>query len=166
MARYLLDHPESVRGKRVLDFASGSGIAAIAAMMSGAKQTIAVDIDPLALHAIELNAAHNKVNVKIGGAIDLMKPYTKADIILAGDICYDQAISTSVTRWLRLCVEVGVEVLIADPGRAYLPEDGLQKLSSYEVPTSTELESNAVRTTVVWSMQKVYYWDNFRESVV
>ena len=154
MARYLFDHPEQVRGKRVLDFAAGSGIAAIAAMVAGAKEAIAVDIDPLALHAVELNAAHNKVEVKIGGVTDLTKPYTKADVILAGDICYDQAISTSVTRWLRLCVEAGVEVLIADPGRAYVPQVGMVKLARYDVPTSRDIEGDTIRTVLVWRMKE------------
>lgn len=155
MARYILDNPTSVKGKRVIDFAAGSGIAAIAAMKAGAKSVLAVDIDPLALHAINLNSAHNQVDVKISEGIDLSKAYTKADLILAGDICYQQSMSTALTRWLHLCVTKGVEVLIADPGRAYVPKEGLTQLASYTVPTSRDLEDQDSRIVIVWKMEKL-----------
>jgi predicted nicotinamide N-methyase len=155
MARYILDHPEIVRGKRIVDFASGSGIVAIAAMRAGAKQALAVDIDPLALAAITLNAQANKVKIDLSDGLDLMKPYKKADLILAGDICYQQSLATSVTRWLRLCVEANVEVLLADPGRAYVPQEGLSRIGSYDIPTSRELEDQDSRHVTVWRMGKI-----------
>ncbi|MGB9153456.1 MAG: 50S ribosomal protein L11 methyltransferase [Alphaproteobacteria bacterium] len=155
MARYILDNPESVKGKRVLDFAAGSGIAAIAAMKAGAKSVLAVDIDTLALQAVNLNAEHNQVDVQISEGVDLAKPYGKADIILAGDICYQQSMSTTLTRWLRLCVEQGTMALIADPGRAYVPQEGLTKLASYDVPTSRDLEEHDMRTVTVWKMERI-----------
>ncbi|MDR3449496.1 MAG: 50S ribosomal protein L11 methyltransferase [Alphaproteobacteria bacterium] len=155
MARYILDHPDLVKGKRIVDFAAGSGVAAIAAMKAGAKQALAVDIDPLALEAIRLNAELNQVEVEIRNGVDLMKPFTKADIIFAGDICYQQSTSTSVTRWLRFCVEKGIAVYLADPGRAYVPEQGLEKLAVYEIPTSRDLEDQDSRLATVWRMEKL-----------
>jgi len=155
VARYILDNPELVRGKRVVDFAAGCGIAAIAAMQAGAKSALAVDIDQLALEAIKLNAENNQVDVSISEGIDLTKPYAKADVIFAGDICYQQAMSTTLTRWLRLCVERGTLVIIADPGRAYVPQQGMVKVASHNVPTSLDLEDTEMRTVTVWRMEKV-----------
>jgi len=155
IARYILDHPELVRGKRVVDFASGSGIAAIAAIKAGAKQVLAVDIDPLALEAIKLNAENNQTEVLVSDHMDMSKAYTKADIILAGDICYQQSMSTTLTRWLRLCIEEDMTVLLADPGRAYVPQEGLIELMSYDVPTSRDIEDKDMRTVTVWRMEKV-----------
>ena len=155
MSRYILDNPELVRGKRVVDFAAGCGIAAIAAMKAGAKSVLAVDIDRLALEAIKLNAENNQVVVAVSEGIDLTKPYTKADVIFAGDICYQQAMSTTLTRWLRLCVERGTLVLIADPGRAYVPREGMVKVASHDVPTSLDLEDQEMRTVTVWRLENV-----------
>ena len=155
MSRYILDNPELVRGKRVVDFAAGCGIAAIAAMKVGAKSALAVDIDQLALEAIKLNAENNQVKVEISAGIDLLKPYVKADVILAGDICYQQDMSATLTRWLRLCVERGVLVLVADPGRAYVPREGMVKVASHDVPTSLDLEDSEMRTVTVWRMAEV-----------
>jgi predicted nicotinamide N-methyase len=153
VARYILDNPEWVRGKRVVDFAAGSGIAAIAAMKAGAKSALAVDIDKLALEAIRLNAKHNQVVISVNEGINLTKPYAKADLILAGDICYQQSMSTTLTRWLRLCIDRGTQVLIADPGRAYVPQDGMRKLASYDVQTSRDLEDSDIRTVTVWQLE-------------
>ncbi len=155
MARYILDNPDLVRGKRIVDFGAGSGIAAIAAMQAGAKSALAVDIDTLALTSITLNAELNNVKVDIAEGLDLEKPYTKADIIFAGDICYQQSMSTKLTRWLYLCIAKGVVAYIADPGRAYVPHDGLTKLTSYDVPTSRDLEDQDMRVVSVWRMDKV-----------
>jgi predicted nicotinamide N-methyase len=154
MARYILDHPETVRGKRVLDFAAGCGIAAIAAMKAGAKNALAVDIDPLALHAAQLNAKNNQVAVTTAEGVDFSKAFTRADVILAGDICYQQAMATALTRWLRLCAERDVVVLIADPGRAYVPQEFMVNLASYDVATARELEDCDQRKVTVWRMEK------------
>lgn len=152
-ARCILDNSGFVRGKRVVDFAAGSGLIAIAAMKAGAKNALAIDIDPLALEAVRLNAEINRVAVKTSDGIDLTRPYTKADIIMAGDICYQQAMSTTLIRWLRLCVEEGTEVLLSDPGRAYVPQEGLVKLASYNVPTSRDIEDQEMRVATVWRME-------------
>ena len=155
VSRYILDHPELVKDKRVLDFAAGCGIAAIAAMKAGAKSALAVDIDALALHAIALNAEKNNVVVATSDGVALTQPFTKADVIFAGDICYQQAMSARLTRWLRLCVERGTLVLLSDPGRAYVPQEGMVKLASYDVPTSRDLEDRDMRTVTVWRMEEV-----------
>ncbi|MDP9128500.1 MAG: 50S ribosomal protein L11 methyltransferase [Pseudomonadota bacterium] len=153
LARYILDNPDVVRGQRVLDFACGCGIASIAAHKAGSIRVMASDIDPLARAALQLNALHNGVFVEDIGVINLEKPFKGADIICAGDVCYQQTMSASVTRWLRLCAEAGVLVLIADPGRAWVPEQGLIERTSFQVPTSRELEDSDSRTVLVWEMR-------------
>ena len=140
LARYALDHAEEIKGKRVLDFASGCGIASIAAMKAGARSAIAADIDPLAQAAARLNAAQNGVDIEISGAVDMEKAFARADIIFAGDVCYQQAMSAEVLRWLYLSLAKGVRVLLADPGRAYAPRENLAEIARYEVPTSRDLE--------------------------
>jgi predicted nicotinamide N-methyase len=152
VARYLLDHPEVARDKRVLDFASGSGIGAIAAMKAGAAQAVAIDIDHLALQAIQLNAALNNVAVETDDFIDMEKAPKRVDLIIAGDVCYSQAMSARIMRWLWLCVAAGIRVVIADPGRAYVPERGLTELATYTVPTSLDLEGEKSRTVRVWDV--------------
>ncbi len=149
LTRYILDNPEIVRGKRVIDFASGSGIAAIAAMKSGAAQAVATEIDPLALQAIQLNAELNGVSVVNEDDLDMTKPPKKTDLILAGDVCYQQAMSAKLLRWLWLCVAQGIRVLMSDPGRAYMPREGLIQHATYVVPTSRDLEDQESRTVVV-----------------
>ena len=149
LARYILDHPEVVRGKRMIDYAAGSGIAGIAAMQAGAFSATAVDIDPLALAAIGMNAAHNQVTVKTEASLDLRKPPKQTDLIVAGDICYEQAMAARLMRWLWISKAQGIRVLLADPGRAYLPQDGLKELARYTVPTSRDIEDRDSRDVVV-----------------
>ena len=149
MARYLLDHPEEVRGKRVLDFAAGSGVAALAAMKAGAAKALAVDIDPMALTAIDLNAALNGVNLEVADGIGMEDPPKRIDVILIGDACYEQTLSARLMRWLWLCVAGGIRVLLADPGRAYVPREGLLELARYDVPVSRDLEDHDQRTVRV-----------------
>ena len=149
LSRYIIDYPEFVCGKRVLDFAAGCGIAAIAAMKSGAKSACAIDIDPLALAAIRLNAQLNDVVVDTCDGIDMDRPCRNIDVIIAGDVCYQQAMSATIMRWLWLCVAQGIKVLLADPGRAYVPNEGLVERARYTVPTSRDLEDRDSRTVVV-----------------
>ena len=149
LARYALDHPGEIKGKRVLDFGAGCGIAAIAAAKAGAKAALADDIDMLAQAATLLNAAHNNAVVKIHRVLDMEKAPANIDLIFAGDVCYQQAMSAIVLRWLYLCIAAGVRVLIADPGRAYMPKEGLKELIRYDVPTSRELEDRDNRTVVL-----------------
>lgn len=153
VARYILDSPEIVAGRTVLDFASGSGLAAIAAAIAGAEKVIATDIDPYASAAIALNAALNGVSVDVatGDMIGNRGPW---DVVLAGDICYERPLADRVTAWLRSLAADGVTVLLGDPGRTYLPKDGLDWVVRYAVKTTRELEDTDVRDAVVWRFRQ------------
>jgi predicted nicotinamide N-methyase len=151
LARYVLDHPEIVAGKSVLDFASGSGLVAIAAMMAGAQRALACDIDPMCEAAIAVNAQANGVSVEATIADLLDYPPPAIDVILAGDICYERALTGRVLAWLKAARAAGVKVLIGDPGRTYFPKTGLEKLAQYEVRTTRELEDFEIKRTGVWT---------------
>ena len=150
LARYVLDHPADVAGRRVLDFASGSGIVAIAAARAGAAVT-AADIDGFAAAAIRLNAAANGVTVAVT-TDDPMDAPASWDVVLAGDVCYEQPMAARATAWLRRLAGEGVAVLLGDPGRSYRPDDGLRELARYQVPTSLDLETRTISETVVWRL--------------
>ena len=145
LARHVLDRPALVSGRRVLDFAAGGGLAAIACALAGAAVVEAAEIDPLAAAAIRLNAALNGVEVEVA-ARDVVGEPSRWDLILCGDVCYEAPMTTHIMPWLTE-IACGTEVWIADPGRNYLPAGGLQHLASYDVATSLELEDRAVRTT-------------------
>jgi predicted nicotinamide N-methyase len=153
LARYVLDHPERVAGKAVVDFASGSGIVAIAAARAGAARVLAADIDPFCGAALALNAETNGVIVGFTGD-DLLDapPPAWADVILAGDICYEKPLAERVMAWLGAARTGGASVLIGDPGRSYFPREGLVKLAEYQVPTTRELEDFEVKKTSVWTL--------------
>jgi len=151
ISRFLLDNPDRVQGKRVVDFAAGSGLGAIAAMKAGARAAIATDIDPFAIAAIGLNAAHNGVMVDIAGDL-LDQPLPGCDLLLLGDICYEQPLAGRVEGWARSQAARGITVLLGDPGRTYVPKGGLHALATYSVPTSRELEDLDVRRTVVYQL--------------
>ncbi|MEX0808311.1 MAG: 50S ribosomal protein L11 methyltransferase [Dongiaceae bacterium] len=148
LARHLLDHPGLVAGRRLLDFAAGSGLVAIAAAKAGAIAE-ANDIDPVAAEAIALNAALNGVNVAIASG-DLTGTKCRWDVVLAGDVCYEKPMAERVFPWLVACADAGALVLMADPGRAYLPARGLERIAVYAVPTSLELEDRTLRETIIW----------------
>ncbi|HYD43708.1 MAG TPA: methyltransferase [Phenylobacterium sp.] len=150
LARYLLDHPEGVAGKRVIDFASGSGLVAVAAMKAGAAKVLAADIDPFCGAALALNAEANGVEAAFTDRDLLEAPPPDADVILAGDICYEKPLAERVMAWLRQARTAGTEVLIGDPGRTYFPKTGLEQLAEYQVPTTRELEDLEVKRTRVW----------------
>ncbi|PWR18641.1 class I SAM-dependent methyltransferase [Zavarzinia aquatilis] len=150
LARYILDHPELVAGRRVFDFASGSGIVAIAAARAGARTVLASDIDPFALDAITLNAALNGVSVEAQAADVIGRTDLAAEVVLAGDVCYEQPMSGRVTDWLGGLAAAGRVVLVGDPGRSYLPRERLESLAIYEIPVSRELEDAEVKRTSVW----------------
>lgn len=153
LARYVLDHPEAVAGKRVIDFASGSGIVAIAAMKAGAADVLAADVDPFCGAALDLNAEANGVACAFTDA-DLLDapPPAWAQVILAGDICYEKPLAARVIAWLGEARANGATVLIGDPGRSYFPREGLDKLAEYQVPTTRELEDMEVKKTAVWAL--------------
>ncbi len=148
LARAVLDDPKLVAGKRVLDFAAGCGIAAIAAMQAGAVLAEAAEIDPLALAAVRLNAALNGVAVATPPG-DVVGAPCRWDVIFAGDVCYEAPMTAHILPWLRGLVAAGAEVLIADPGRAYLPKAGLDPIARYSVPTTRELEDREVREVTI-----------------
>jgi predicted nicotinamide N-methyase len=149
-ARLLLDRPELARGRRMLDFASGCGIAAIAAAKAGAAQVVATEIDAFAVAALGLNAALNDVNFDIFEGDILAEPPSKWDLILAGDVCYEKPMADRTVAWLDLAVARGAEVLLADPGRAYLPKSGLSEIARHDVPTSLDLENRQIMTTLIY----------------
>jgi predicted nicotinamide N-methyase len=149
LARFVLDHPEIVRGKRVLDFASGSGLVAIAASLAGAGEIVAADIDPFCATAIRLNAKANGVEVAFSGT-DLIGLDQGWDVVLAGDVFYDAAFASHLVPWFESLAARGPAIFIGDPGRAYLPKTGLEKLAVYEVPVTRALEDSEVKRTTVW----------------
>jgi predicted nicotinamide N-methyase len=153
LARYLMDDPTLVVGKRVIDFASGSGIVAIAALKAGAKEVLAADIDPFCGAAIGLNSEANGVAPAFTDQ-DLLDapPPAWAQVILAGDICYEKPLAERVMAWLAVARQGGATVLIGDPGRSYFPKAGLTKLAEYQVVTTRELEDFAVKQTAVWTL--------------
>lgn len=149
LARYILDNPALVRGKRVLDFAAGGGIAAIACAMAGATIIDAAEIDTMAAHATTLNAAANGVTVN-AITIDLVGAPCRWDLILCGDVCYEAPMIGHILPWLRQMARTAT-VWIADPGRAYLPTD-MTPLATYDIPTSRELEDLEIRRTVLYRL--------------
>ncbi len=149
LARYLLAEPARVRGKRVLDFGAGGGLAAIAAAHLGAAYVLACDLDPIAVVAQRLNAELNGVSFE-SSSDDLVERELEVDVVLVGDVCYERAAAERVTPWLRKVAEIGALVLLADPGRSYAPSDGLELLATYDVPTLVEIESVGQKQTRLW----------------
>ncbi|HET8662120.1 MAG TPA: 50S ribosomal protein L11 methyltransferase [Micromonosporaceae bacterium] len=149
LARYVLDHPETVRGLRVLDLAAGCGQAAIAAAMAGAASVQANDIDPYAQRATTLNAHTNGVVVTTSGADLLDGDGAAAEVVLAGDVFYSEEMATRMRRFLERVAARGARVLVGDPGRAFLPRDWLQPLATYQVPAPDALEDMQVKQVQV-----------------
>ncbi len=149
LARYLLDRPELVRGRRVLDFAAGSGLQGLAAKLAGAESVELAEIDPFACAAIRMNAALNGLEVRVREE-DLIGRDEGWTIVLAGDVCYEQPMASRVVPWLRALAKRGAEVLLGDPSRSYLPRSGLERLAHYAVPTTREIEDSDLRNTAVW----------------
>ncbi len=152
VARYILDNPQIVMSKRVIDFASGSGIVGIAAMQAGASHVLAADIDSFCGAALSLNARANGVEVAYTDANLLDAEDVDAEVILAGDICYEKPMTDQVMAWLTTARDRGATVLIGDPGRSYFPKSGLTKLAEYQVTTTREIEDMAVKKTCVWTL--------------
>ena len=151
LARHILDHGDSVRGRRVLDFASGSGLSAIAAAKAGATHVLATEIDPFAIAAIGLNAAVNGASVE-ATLEDMIGRDEGWDTVLAGDVCYEREMAARVFAWLRALAGRGALVLMGDPGRNYLPASNLVEIAVYDVQTTRELEDREVRRTKVWQI--------------
>jgi predicted nicotinamide N-methyase len=153
LGRYLLDHPHEVAGKRVVDFATGSGIVAIAARLAGAAEVLGSDIDSFCAAAVDLNAAANGVVIDFTDAdlLDAAAP-PDAEVILAADVFYEQPFAGRVTAWLMAARTAGARVLIGDPRRSYFPKAALTRLAEYRVPTTRELEDSEIKHTAVWAL--------------
>ncbi|GAB2838106.1 methyltransferase [Actinocorallia aurea] len=158
LARHVLDRPELVRGRRVLDFASGSGVVAVAAALAGAREVVAAEVDPYAAAAVTANAEANGVTVTAVCA-DLLEEvadepheHERSDLVLAGDVFYDKAMSRRVEPFLRANAGRGALVLVGDPGRRYLPRGSYTALARYDVPVSRALEDARHKRTTVWQV--------------
>ena len=150
LARHLLDHPDLVAGRSVLDLATGSGLVAVAAALAGASPVTANDIDPYSLAAAEMNAIANNVRIATLEA-DLLDTDPRGSVILAGDVFYSREMAGRVLPFLRRAAGRGCLVLVGDPGRAYLPV-GLIRQATYSVPVIESLESVKVRETTIWQV--------------
>jgi len=154
LARYILDHPEIVRGKRVLDIASGSGLVAIAAAKAGAAEVTANDIDEFATAAIALNAEENGVSIR-WEMLDRLGDDASPEpfgVVLAGDIFYERDTAARALSFLRRMKSQGAAVLVGDPGRSYLPKDRMIVRAEYEVPVIRDLEDAEIKRTKVWAL--------------
>jgi predicted nicotinamide N-methyase len=152
LARFLLDHPEEVAGRAVLDFGAGSGLVAIAAAKAGAVRVLAAEIDHFGVAAIAANAELNGVSMAVTNADLLDTVDASLEVVTAGDVCYEKPMADRVTPWLAALAARGSVVLLGDPGRAYLPRTGMIERARYVVPTSRELEDRDSREAIVWQV--------------
>lgn len=157
LARHVLDHPRLVAGRRVLDVASGSGLVAIATARAGASRVVATDIDPRALAAIELNAAANEVAVEIRALDITAAPGGSGgeafDVVLAADVFYERPVAAMAVEFLRDARRAGAAVLVADPGRAFLPAGALIEVETYRVPVLRSLEDADVKPVTIYRLR-------------
>lgn len=156
LARHVLDNPELVRGRRVIDLASGSGLVGIAAMKAGAARVLAADIDGFSVEAIGINAETNGVSVDVTARDLLEQPAEACDVILVGDLFYEKGLAEKVFAWLEDAEARGILTLIGDPGRSYLPRKKLKKLSEYKVQVTRDLEDCEVKLTPVWRLTRSF----------
>jgi len=155
LARYLLDHPQTVAGQRILDLGPGSGLVAIAAAKAGAAPVVAADIEAFSEDAIGLNAQANGVHVEtlIADLLDsTTSPEPRYDVILVGDLFYEQTTAQRALVFLSHRLAAGARVLVGDPGRAYLPKQRLTQLAAYSVPVTRDLEDNDIKRTAVYAL--------------
>ncbi|ESQ81536.1 class I SAM-dependent methyltransferase [Asticcacaulis benevestitus] len=152
LAKYVAAHPAIVKGKRVLDIACGSGLVGIAAIQAGAESVLCNDIDPYAEAAVALNAALNDVTLAFTGDDLLDGPLPEIDVILAGDICYEKAMTDAMLTYFRRAARQSIEVYIGDPHRTYFPKDGLTRLADYDIITNADIEDRALKPASVWKL--------------
>lgn len=152
LSRYVLDEPTEVRGRRVLDFATGSGLVAIAAARAGAAHVVAADVDPLAETAAELNARANGVDIEFVRGDLLDGPPPDVDVLLAADTWYESALADRALPWLQAAAARGTRVLVGDPGRRYLPAQAFDEVARYDVETTTALEDRAIVRALVFTL--------------
>jgi predicted nicotinamide N-methyase len=153
LARYVLDHPEAVAGRRVLDLGAGSGLVAVAALLAGARSVLASDIDPYSHAAVALNAELNGVpGIEVVGDVlgsAESGELPDVDVVLAGDVCYDREMTSRVLPFLGAAWLGGAAVFLGDPGRAYVPKEGLVEQATYDV---VDADGGPVRRTTVWRL--------------
>lgn len=152
LARYLLDNPALVAGRRVLDLGAGSGLQALAAMKAGAAWTLAADIDRIALVATAMNAAVNGVSVDVTAEDLLAHPPAAFDVVLVGDLYYERQLADAVTRFVDAAVAGGALILVGDPKRNYFPRTKFEPVADYRVPVTRELEDAEIKHTAVWRL--------------
>ncbi len=145
LARHVLDHPEVVCGRRVLDFATGSGLVAIAAARAGAASVLAVDVDPFCRAAVLLNAELNGVEIAFREVDPRAEAACDAEVVLAGDVFYERALAEGALSWLRALAARGVRVLAGDAARTYAPAGGFVEVAVHDVPTTVEIEDHPIR---------------------
>ena len=155
LGRYLMDNPELVAGKPVLDLAAGCGLTAIAALKAGASRAIGNDIDDFAGAAMTLNAALNDVMIDVQLGDLLGRPPLADHVILVGDLFYEKPLAERVLAWVAACQAAGATVLTGDPGRTYFPRDRFKQIAEYQVPVSRELEDAEIKRTSVWKLRPV-----------
>ena len=152
LSRWLLDNPAEVAGRRVLDLAAGSGLVGVAAMQAGAASVLCADIDPFCGAAVALNAAANNVTLGFTDSDLLDAAPPDVEVICAGDVFYEQPMAGRVRAWLTMAARRGTRILVGDPLRTYFPKSGFDLLAEYVVPTTRELEDDAVKRTRVWTL--------------
>jgi predicted nicotinamide N-methyase len=153
LARYVLDHAETVKNLKVLDLATGSGLVAIAALQAGAANATAADIDEFATTAAQMNAELNRVSLEIKLEDLLHQQPPATDVILVGDLFYEKTLAARCLGWLQQAQEQGAKIFVGDPGRSYLPRDQLEKLVEYNVPVTRDLEDAEIKRTAVWQLR-------------
>lgn len=153
VARYVLDHPETVKNRFVLDFASGSGLVGIAAALAGASHVCCCDIDPFARPAILLNAAANGTKVEVH-IEDLIGTDAGWEMVLAGDVFYDKPFAERLIPWFKTLAARGANIIVGDPGRSYFPKNLLESLAVYSVPVTRVLEDAEIKQTTVWRFRR------------
>lgn len=152
IARYILDNPDVVKDKVIVDFATGSGLVAIAAKQAGASNVIACDIDPFCQTAVMLNAALNNVDISFTNEDLIGRALENIDVLLAGDVFYDKAMANLILPWFQQLSQNGTKILIGDPGRSYLPMAHLTEQMRYQVPVTRALEDAEIKQTIVWKL--------------
>lgn len=153
LARYVLDHPDVVAGRTVLDLGAGGGLVSVAAAMAGAARVVASEVDPYGRAATAVNAEDNGVGpfLVTGDLLD-QDPDPAVEVLLAGDVCYDRAMTQRVLPYLGKAWLGGASVFLGDPGRPYLPREGLVAVAGYDVPDTEGSPPVQVRRTAVWRL--------------
>lgn len=154
LARHILDHPEEVRGRRVLDFGAGGGIEALAAARVGAADVLATDLDPLAIEACRMNARLNGLALRATTEDVLGRTELDADLVLVGDVTYADPLAGRVLTWMKALADLGIDVWVADPGRGFLDASRLEPLASYEAPSDVDVDGRYRVTTSVCRLRR------------